>query len=136
MLRTNVRSRIYAYLEPADLVLLVSKFSRFERRLLPKITQKLTSNRKSTFENFNVVIPSKLMQNNSNEPHLNTRMHQDFGLTYIIKLFKHITLHLKQESCLRNIPILFKIIQTREANCKISLVVWMLESYNLSEFIL
>jgi hypothetical protein len=43
---------------------------------------------------------------------------------------------LKQDSCLRNIPILFKIIQTREANCKISLVVWMLESYNLSEFIL
>jgi hypothetical protein len=62
LLKTNFRSRIYSYFEPKELVLIISKLSRFERRLLPKITHKITKNRRNTFENFNVVIPNKILQ--------------------------------------------------------------------------
>jgi len=52
-------------------------------------------------------------------------MNADMGLTYIIKTFRSIQLHLRKDSMLDNLGILAKIISSREKSCKISLSMLM-----------
>lgn len=123
LLRTNLRARIYVFLTAKDLVLKVAKLSRFERRLLPKVAARYTKHIRTSLDQFNVVVPPAILQSEKAEK--KTRMNADMGLTYIIKTFRSIHLHLRKDSALDNLAILAKIISSREKSCKISLSMLM-----------
>lgn len=53
-------------------------------------------------------------------------MDKDHQLTYIIKVFKQLTLFVRNTSVVQNITVIKNVVYNRSSLCKTHLVLWML----------
>ena len=61
------------------------------------------------------------------------KLTKDLGLTYIIKLFSAISVHVRQGSLPENVPVMKTIIKNREQACRIHLVLWCLNQETVNK---
>jgi hypothetical protein len=121
--KTNCRTKIYVYLTGPELIQKIAKLNRIERKLLPKVAERYAKHCSTAFDMFNVIVPPNPMVVPKTDK--KTRMIADHGLTYIIKTFRAICIHLRPNSAVQNITTIAKTVAQRESSCKVSLNIQM-----------